>query len=581
MERRIKVLTEEGVREYGELSIPHSRQLRLSNLEGRTVSPDGKVTSIDKDAVFERRSSRQDKLFETAVAFPSVEPGAILDLSYDLYFDSIYYLEPWLFQNVIPTLHSEITYHIPETTAVGSWGQALPGKPFQQDVKPEKDGQRLVVWLDDIPAVPDEPFSMPLVDLSAKFMVVPHYRVQFGQRVPLMETWKELMDAVWEQLYKPALASDKEAKKKAKEIAAGIDKEKGERALAEALYEYVRDEIRTNSAVYSVLWVDEKKGVSKVVERKVGSAADKALLLHAMLDAEKIDSALVWVPDKDDGRIDPAVASPYWFERVLVRVDLDDGPVFLDPSSPSLAFNRLRPVNEGQPAVVADRKKPETVNLPKTPFSDHQRMASLDLTVDEEGRVTGSGQVTFAGHHAHRALAPGLGADEVKDLWTKWLEESYVGYDVSDVEVTQTVASQTVEVRFQVAQREDEVLGDEASVFPSRPLGPLNSPFELPPERRKTPVQLSFGDRDQSTTTLTWPEGWDVEDLPAAFEQENLAGAAVYEVATDEEARKMTVTRRLDVRKELFVDSKEYGALQTLWNLMETQDARPVVLVRR
>jgi Domain of Unknown Function with PDB structure (DUF3857) len=93
---RVKILTEEG-KSNGELSVAHDDSYRLKNFTGRTVLPDGRVIPLPKDSKFVRKTSRSQKTFVTAVAFPSVEVGAILDYQYELWFDSIFYLHPWYF----------------------------------------------------------------------------------------------------------------------------------------------------------------------------------------------------------------------------------------------------------------------------------------------------------------------------------------------------------------------------------------------------------------------------------------------------------------------------------------------------
>lgn len=580
VQKRVKILNEEGVQEYGEIDIPHSRRFRLSNLAGRTVLADGREIALPKDAVFQRQISRQERVFETSAAFPSVEPGAILDLSYDLRFDSIYFLEPWLFQSLIPTLRSEITYHIPDSVVVGTWGRTLPGHPFQSDNQREKGGQRLTVWLENLPAVPDEPFSPPVSDLSAKFMVIPHYVVfSSGNRFELMESWKTLMQRVEADIYKPALKDDKLARQQAKEIQKQT--EGSGRPLAEAIYRWVRDEVRTEYEWLGVFNLEEKQGVSGVAKRGFGTPTEKGLLLYAMLDEVGLDPELLWVPDRYDGTVDPEVANPNWFERIVVAIDLDGSRVFLDPASPSLAFGHLRPYNEGQPTVSYDPKDPEVSELPETSFDQHQRKATIELALDEDGRVTGTGTVVMTGHHAYLNLAPQTPDEEVVDEWTAWLEERYEGYEVSDVEVTPSVEEQKLSVSFAVAQREEEVLGDEASIVLARPLGPITQLFELPPERRRTPVQLSFPDRDELTVTMSWPEGWERETSPPPFDRDTGAGRATYQVQFDEAARTFRLTRRLDVTQDYFPDSTAYAGLRTLYELMEKNDARPLVLVRR
>jgi hypothetical protein len=86
---RLKILTEEG-KSNGEISIGHSDAHRLKGFQGRTVLPDGRVIPVPSDAKFVRKTSRSQKTFTTAVAFPSVQVGAILDYRYVLRFDSIF-----------------------------------------------------------------------------------------------------------------------------------------------------------------------------------------------------------------------------------------------------------------------------------------------------------------------------------------------------------------------------------------------------------------------------------------------------------------------------------------------------------
>ncbi len=107
LERRIKVLTHEGL-SGGELEIAHSRWLRLKSLTGRTVLPGGRVVPLPPDAKFERRRSQRRHSWVTAVAFPAVEVGAIVEMEAQLYFDSLVSLEPWMLSDNAPVLHSEV-----------------------------------------------------------------------------------------------------------------------------------------------------------------------------------------------------------------------------------------------------------------------------------------------------------------------------------------------------------------------------------------------------------------------------------------------------------------------------------------
>ena len=116
---RIKVLSEQGMSQ-GEVEIPHSSFVRLVKLDGRTVLPDGRVVPLPKDARFERRLSKAEKLYVTSVAFPAVEVGAILDYEYELRFDSLYFLEPWFLSDELP-LGVLVTARLGGPAPDGAW----------------------------------------------------------------------------------------------------------------------------------------------------------------------------------------------------------------------------------------------------------------------------------------------------------------------------------------------------------------------------------------------------------------------------------------------------------------------------
>ncbi|MCP4574153.1 MAG: hypothetical protein GY838_17465, partial [bacterium] len=281
------------------------------------------------------------------------------------------------------------------------------------------------------------------------------------------------------------------------------------------------------------------------------------------------------------GRIYPEVANPWWFDKVLVLVELDGERIFLDPSDRRLAFGRLAPGNEGTPALVVDRKKPEVITLPTTPFDQNHRRATLDLALAEDGRVTGSGSLELRGHHAWKHLDRKEGEEETAESWQEWLEGAFEGYEIGELSVAASVEEQQVRVAWALAQREEEVLGDEASLEPSQPLGPAAQPFTLPASRRLTPVQFAFADRDEVELSLSWPAPWVVDVLPEAVDYQGSAGAVLVRIAVDEASHRLTYRRRFDVTGNEFIGPEDYAAIRDLYGEVEKNDAQNLVLVRR
>lgn len=119
---RLKILTEEG-KSNGEVAITHSGWERLHGFAGRTVLPDGRILPVPSDAKFVRKTSRSHRTYTTALAFPAVQVGAILDYQYELWFDTIFYLEPWYFSEEIPVRYSEIVFKTPLDVGASAWSR--------------------------------------------------------------------------------------------------------------------------------------------------------------------------------------------------------------------------------------------------------------------------------------------------------------------------------------------------------------------------------------------------------------------------------------------------------------------------
>lgn len=573
VEGRIKVLSDEG-RNHGEVVVEHSDFIRLASFEGRTVLPDGREVALPADSLFQETITGNKSWYRTKAAFPALEPGAIVDYRYELRFELVSDLAPWYFHSAIPTLHSEVVYYIPQHVSAQPWSQATFGGQIRSSQKRTAQGTELKIWMDGLPPIPDEPAGLPFEDLSSSFLVVPTAIVESGTRFLLFEDWKSACD-IADYSYREVRRRDGRTRARGRELAkaAGRDRE----AKARSIFAFVRDEI----ALLDLPGVSPKIGASldDMVQEQRADHAGKGLVLEAMLDAAGLDPELVWAADRRFGRIDTAVANPAWFEAVLVRIELDGREVFLDPSDPGHGFGYLRPDLEGMEAVVYSRKKPRVIRLPTAAHDANVRRASLDLALDDDGRIAGTGEMAFEGHHGvrwftrHRASA--ARAEAVAD----YLEERFPGFEIGEAAITEDLEAGRLEVAWTLTQSEEDVLGDEATLVPSRPLGPLSQPFTLTPAQRLTPVLLRFVDRDLVEVSVTWPPGWAAEVVPEDGSLDNGAGAYVTGVEHDEAARTLRYSRRFDTVENLF-EGPNYSQLRDLYDAVAAGDARELVVIR-
>lgn len=570
---RLKILTEEGA-EYGEVEIHHSGYYRLKNVAGRTVLPDGRIVPLSEESILEERRSRSLKRFVTKLVFPAVEVGAILDYRYTVRWDSLSYLEPWYFHEEIPTRRSEITYIKPGNLSLQSWAVRTTGQQFQNDTRRTTRGSEFRVWVENLPGIPDEPYRFPYADLSSRFMLIPK-AIQLAQgRLSLMETWDTTYELYVDD-YKAFRRKDRSARRRAAELSTGLSLT-GERAAA--VHAFVRDELQTRPSLGVA--VSEGTTADSVLADLRGAPVEKALLLQVMLKAVGIESDLIWVFDRTGGRADLKVPNPWWFDSALVAVELGGQRLFLDPVDRSVGFGRIAPYYEGTRGLRVSGKKPEILEIPYSSAALHLRRATMSLAVDEEGRITGTGALERQGHQAWRYLRWKEDRKETLAAWQERLETRHPGFTIEDVGVEEDVHDQRLRVTWSLSQRDEEVLGDEVSINPTRPIGPAKQLFPLPAEKRMAPVQMLYGRRDELTWSLSWPEGWRLDVLPNGLDHGSPAGALSWKTDVDEAARRLTVERRFDLSRPEFVGLDDYRAVRDLYEHAARTDAQSVVLVR-
>jgi hypothetical protein len=610
---RIKVLTEAG-KEHGDVKIGHSSWVRLGGFEGRTILPDGTVVPLPKEAAFKRTASRSRRLYVTSVAFPSVQVGAILDYKYELRWDSPLMLEPWVFQDRLPVLHSEIVYEVPSVLRAIGWSS----DPMQVGIKSETaktaTGTRIRVWADRLPAVPDEVDSLPLGDMAARQILLP---AGFSLGVHLFDTWPSACEFFY-MSYETARHRSAAAERRARALAAqaaapptaprpaaapavlktgsgaagtagtagAVGASNGpataatpqpslQRRQALAIFEFVRDEIATVEGGH--VGLSEYSNVDSVLDSRRGLPAEKALLLQAMLAAVGIESRLVWAADREGGSIDLRLPNPAWFDRVLVAADVDGRRVFLDPCDRALAFGHLDPGYEGTAAVLYDHKKPENIVLPESPFSDNLRQAKLDLELDAGGRAAGRGTLTLLGHPAFRRTRWQGDAASTTEAWSKWLRERFPGFDVAEVTASESLDPPRVEVSWSLSQHPEEALGDQATIVASRPLGPVRQRFPQGLKRR-TAVVLDFPEREEVELTLHWAAGWQPDVVPRAVNYQIAAGAVVSKVEVDAAKNQLVYRRRFDLVHRKATTAEQFAQVQVLFEEAQKSDAQALVL---
>ena len=567
---RIKILNEAGL-EFAEWTVSHSEDLRLRELKARTVLPDGTEIVVGDDDVFERKDDVADKHYqETVIVFPGAEVGAILDLTYVLRFNG-YLLDGWLFQSPIPTLHSEIEYLIPKSLGIAPWGKQTFNRTMQNETKRTPKGRVLRVWMDDLPGFPDEPFTVSDFDMSSVFdLTIAKY---YGQS--LFETWDFTHDRYDDWYYRSFRKKGKKSAAKALELVSGATttKEKAER-----IYRFVRDEIATRRAVG--IHLADKSTADGVLEDAEGDYAEKSLLLKTMLTAVGIESQAIWVADGSRWTVDLSFVQPNWFDRIFIRLQLQDTEVFLDPSSRRNGFGWFRSSSEGAPSIaLVKKKKAEKIVLPTKPAEGNTREIGLELEIDEEGALHGSGSLVLSGHPARDRFDWKGEEGKTREAWANWLKDRYPRFEIEVESVNEDVELARLVLAWTMKQFDDDVLGDEVSLVLAAAFGIESHPYQLATGHRRTPVQRRYEQVWRSSVRVHWPETFDLDVVPVDAVVNSDIGGYELRYIRDRTINSLRMERTLRLDRRRFMNGAEYLNLRKIYNTAQKSDVKPAVWI--
>src|SRR5688500_5493589 len=164
---RIKIFNERGRESQSKVDIlaPKfgGREIKINDIAGRTIKPDGTIVELKKEDIFERTVVKTGGLKVKAKSFamPSVEPGSIIEYRWrEVRGDTISFYDRFEFSRDIPV--REVKYYVKPISLrgfpYGMRAQTFNGRntPFQK----EKDGY-YSTSVSNVPAFREEPHMPP------------------------------------------------------------------------------------------------------------------------------------------------------------------------------------------------------------------------------------------------------------------------------------------------------------------------------------------------------------------------------------------------------------------------------------
>ena len=400
---RIKIFTERGRETQSKVDIIFGRifrsNIRIENIAGRTVKPDGSFVELEKKDIFERDIVRASGVKAKAKSFamPAVEPGAIIEYRWKevRVNQSAQYIR-LQFQREIPV--QKVKYWIKPFPFPGLGMRAL-NYHINQDAKFVKDKDGFYsTTLVNMPAYREEPRMPPEDEVRAWTLL---YYSDLDKHEPA-KYWNDVGKRYYEAA-KPYMKVNDEVK--AATAGAVGDASTPEQKL-DRIFQFVRTKIKNVSAPGSGLTPEERaklkdnKTPSDTLKRGMGTAADIDLLFAAMATAAGFDARLALSPDRSDVFFNPNSSLAYFLDPAHIAVKVGEQWRFFNPGYPYVPQGMLLWKEEANQVLITDPKQPVFVETPLSGPEKSLEKRTAKLKLADDGTLEGDVRIEYTGHLA-------------------------------------------------------------------------------------------------------------------------------------------------------------------------------------
>lgn len=553
---RIKIFNERGRESQSKIDIlaPKfgGREIKISDIAGRTIKPDGTVVELKKEDIFERTVVKLGgvKVKAKSFAMPGVEPGSIIEYRWrEVRGDQLSFYDRFEFSRDIPV--RQVKYYV-KPISVPGFPYSMRAQTFNGEnsaFQKEKDGYYSTT-VSNVPAFREEPHMPP------QYAVRPWMLVYYSldRKLDPARFWAEYGKEVYQSAKSEMKAGD-EVKRKAAELAgdAATPDEKIRR-----LFDFCRTQIKNVRDDASGLTPEERarakenKSPADTLKRGVGTGRDIDMLFAALAVAAGFDARVVNLADRGDTFFSPSFPDSYFISTYDIAVKVGDEWRFYDPASVYVPYGMLRWQEEGQQALLSDPKEPAFIMTPLSgpEKSVEKRLGTFKLSAD--GTLEGDVRIEYTGHLAadYKEYNDDDSPAEREETLRERLRARMGGVELTDIKVDNV--SDPVEpfvYSFHVrvpgyAQRTGKRLFLQPAFF-QKGLGPL-----FPTAARRHDVYFHYPWSEEDRVQIELPEGYalDSAEAPAAISGGEVTKYEPYAGVT-KDGRTLVYTRKFHFGK--------------------------------
>ncbi|MEA1997410.1 MAG: DUF3857 and transglutaminase domain-containing protein [Gemmatimonadota bacterium] len=580
----VRILTEPGKKEYGEVGLGYSRKYDALRIEfARVVKPDGTVIEVPDEMIKDvthpalaRMNIYDADVRVKMITFKNLEVGdaveyAVVDSCFMAPIKGHYDLIE-LFQGMNPVVYKRVEIEGPAS------------KPLKYELKDgeaefsksERPGGR-VCWLwevRDVPRIVSEPAMPSPLSFAPRLLV------------STIGSWEEI-SRWWSEMTGRFREPNDSLRAVAAEITQGLatDEEK-----IKAVYHFVAQKIRYMGLGTGKKAGFEPKPATETLATRYGVCRDVAVLMCTMLDVLDIESYTVLT--RAGETVDSEVPTLGFNHAIVAIPDSRGGYYFCDPTVEN-NVDLLLSAEAGASMLVCTSRGEGLSESAHSPAEDNMGTISARSRIDGQGRLLSEVTINTVGIYdlAFRGWCKNFPPRQLTMIWQQIVTKVHpgarlTGFSTSDTEDLDTPFSLrfSYEVDEYALQAGDYLLVKSPVSTNSFELMLQNFLAAAALPSRNYPFRMGITLGSAQEEELTLPVGYKVKSLPDAVDLE--CGSLTYRMgytssAPDENQPELKVL----YSKRFLIDSKEldtesYLELKDILRTSSRSGRGEIILVR-
>lgn len=583
----VRILTREGRREAISVQPYLMSSSKIRDYKGWLIRADGTTKSYGKDQIVDAIADPDDIYNEYRVkvidASDEADAGAIFGYQVTTEDAPLFDQDIYFFQDDLPALQSRYTLNLPT-------GWKADGITFNhQKIEPAVNGSSYIWELRNLSPISYEPES-PSIKNIAPHLAINYSPAATATNFRVFKDWSDV--SRWQtDLSNPSVVIDDTIASKARELTANAATE----------FERIR---AIGSFVQNLQYISIDIGVGKgngyrprsstlVLQRGYGDCKDKANLMRALLKAVKIEAYPVAIFSGDRTFVREEWASPSQFNHCIIAVKVSDDTkaptvindpqlgrlMIFDATDPYTPVGDLPDYLQGSFALVAAGAEGKLLKMPVTPPENNAMKRSVEMTIDQNGSVSGNIHENSFGQVASydRRRLKEISANDYNKIIENWVARGISTARIGKITPIDKKSENQFDLNVELnAPAYGQLMQGRLLVFKPVVVDRLNSLW-LTEDKRTQPVVMEANSFSE-TATFKLPVGFVVDETPDPLNLETPFGkySTSYEVKDGS-----LVFKRALILNTATIPVEKYATVKDFFVKIRAAEQSPVVLLKK